>query len=74
MINSELQKNDFITLLKVRKHFSRLADNVPGQQFKYDTPEYKKLKTIIDDIDAIILEKYNEETNTDPLAQFFNYL
>ncbi len=66
MINSQLQEQGFDTLLKLLKYYDRLAMKVLGQEFKYDSPEYKKFKVIIDDLDAIILEKYKEETNTQP--------
>lgn len=71
MINPLLKQESFDTLIKLRKHFTRLANGVPGEEFRYNKPEYIRLKTILDDLDDIILEKCTTEEGSDGLTTKF---
>lgn len=66
MINSILQDESYLSIIKLRDYFSDRIEEIPGDIFRYEKPDYINLKSILDDIDAIILEKYKNDTNSLP--------
>lgn len=66
MINTLLQDEEYVTLLKLRKHFYNASRVFISGNFGYDKPEYLNLIKIIEDIDAMILEKYKYDSTNYP--------
>lgn len=64
MINSDLQKQPFSELIKLRNFFQKKIRYHNGGDAEIKNGAYDKIYNAIDDLDEMILAKYSEETKT----------